>query len=206
MTHTRALAMAFAICGYCVATADDLRYERQARSGDWDVVAEIDAAAERPVLWTAMPRVRSLPFATFSCHASAGCAMQVFAEDPLPDGWHNPETRILIRVDEEPVFEVGGDVFAPQIEDNEGTKEMGRVLATIARGDRLRMEIYQTPEDRDLSRNGLTVEQSVVGFGEMVAWVMEQMYENTRPIIEEQPPASPEPLIEQEAVSREESR
>ena len=192
------MAVIAAFSSLCVAAADDHRYERYGRSVDWQMIAEIDPSTERGVLWTAMPNDRSLPFATCSCHTSAGCIWNVFAEDPLPDGWQNRETRVLINVDEEPVFEVGGDVFRPPLEDLNLVKEMGEVIAILAGGNMLRMRIYPNRDDRDPNGSGLTLNQSLVGFGGAAAWVIEQMYQGSLPDVESAGPAQTESSTESE--------
>ena len=191
------MAVIAASSSLCVAAADDHRYERHGRSGDWQMIAEIDPSTEHGVMWTAMPNDRSLPVATFSCHASAGCVLHVFAEDPLPDGWQNRETKVLINVDDEPVFEVGGDVFRPPLEDLNLVKEMGEVIAILAGGNMLRMRIYPNRDDRDPNGSDLTLNQSLVGFGDAAAWVIEQMYQGSL-LVESAGPAQTESSTESE--------
>lgn len=172
-----------------LASEEDRAEGESGRSADWTMTSHRDEFFDRAALWVAYPEGTAQPLVAFSCHLRYGCTLVLFGEPPLPDGWEKAETPVLVRVDDGPVQEFGGDLFVP----SSNTDNLYKMLALMARGGNLRLRIYPSPEDREMNRNGVTVTQSLKGFRGAVDWVFERFMPEVQHLAEVEEQRGQEP-------------
>ena len=143
--------------------------------GDWEMVIHYDTFFDEPVAWLALPRRYETPLFGFGCFWRTGCGYE--AVIPRHEAMKSKDARVLVRVDDDPVFEVDGETFLSRM-NPEALEKLWPLLDE--RKSKVRIRMYESARDRDMNINSVTLTQSLDGFAEAYSWVFESFIDALR--------------------------